>query len=87
MSAWSKADAVRVLRTSAGAIEDDEQVALVQSIADYIDSTADHRGISGGQQKLLLSEVAMAYVEGYEHGTGERAREAWTALRAAGLSL
>ena len=84
---WSKEDAVRVLRASAEAIEDDEEVTLVQTVADYIESTADHRGIKGQQQKELLSEVAMAYVEGYEHATGDRPREAWVALRAAGLSL
>lgn len=85
MNTWDKAQALKVLRTGAAAIEDDEQVTLVQSIAGYIDSTANHRGVSNPRE--VLAEIAMAYVEGYEHATGERAREAWVALRAAGLTL
>lgn len=85
---WSKKQAARDLREQAAQITDDEEVALVQSIADYVEATADTGdGLRPGAEKRLLSEVAMAYAEGYEHATGDRPREAWAALRKVGLSL
>lgn len=68
------------LRLIATTEPDDDAVALLQAIADYIDSTAD------GYSRETYAEIAMAYREGYEHATADTLRIE-SALRAAGLSL
>ena len=84
----------RELRDIAANLTDEEHVTLVQSVADYIESTADYTGRTIGSGAVarispreLYAEIAMAYVEGYEHATGTTAREAARAIRAVGLSI
>lgn len=84
MATWSKNNAVRTLWMSVATITDDDEAMLVQAVANYVDSTAEHRSVD---QRVLLTEVAMAYLEGYQHATANRAREAWAAIRSAGLTI
>lgn len=77
---YSTRDATKSLRRSAETEPDEDRATLIQSIADYIESTAD------GYSRETYAEVAQGYIAGYEHATGEAARIGY-ALRAAGLNL
>jgi hypothetical protein len=74
------------LRKLASSLADDEDVTAAQSIADYIESTApyDPRRMSARE---VYAEIAMAYVAGLEHASGESKREVGRALRLAGLAI
>ena len=85
MSSFNPSDAAKDLRDlAAQLIDDEEELTLTQTVADYLDSTVI---ANNPTDRSIYSEIAFAYLEGYEHATGTRPREATRALRAAGLSI
>jgi len=79
-SSSGRQERARKLRDLAATLTDDDAVVTAQTIADYIESTADDL------TPAAYAEIAMAYAEGLEWAFGERNRDLWRALHAAGLT-